>query len=314
MKILNNTKYLSVVIPVYNEEKNVGILCQELKVVLKKINRDYEIIFVDDGSKDRTITELVKIKKKNKWVKIIRLQTNFGKASALQAGIDNSRGNYLITMDGDLQDSPQEIPKFFSKLKNDKCDLVCGWKYKRKDPLEKIIFSKIANFVSRVLTEVKIHDMNCGFKLYKRATVKNLSLYGEMHRFIPILVAKKGFKVGEVKINHRERKYGKSKYGPGRLLKGFFDFITVIFLTTFISRPLHFFGSIGLFFSLVGFVFGAYLTILWFQGEKIGQRPLLSLAVLLIVLGVQFFSIGLIGEMLITRKHLKDYIIKEDLG
>lgn len=300
---------LSVVIPVYNEEKNVGIFYRELLSVLKKLGKTYEIIFVDDGSNDQTLIKLEGIRGQGKDVKVVQLQGNFGKASALQAGFDQAKGEYVITLDGDLQDDPKEIPKFFKKIKNG-YDLVCGWKYKRKDPLGKIIFSKIANFFTSKITGVKVHDMNCGFKAYKKAVVGNLSLYGEMHRYVPALVAKVGFKVGEIKVVHRPRKYGKSKYGMERLLKGLFDFITIVFLTTFATRPLHFFGFIGLLFGLLGFVFGVHLTWLRLQGQAIGNRPLLSLSVLLLVLGVQFFSIGLIGEMLVNREGKKTYVIK----
>ncbi len=303
---------ISVVIPAYNEEKSIKILYQELTNVLKKINQGYEIIFVDDGSTDETFKQINQMHASDKKIKCVRLRKNFGKATALQAGFDHAQGEYLITLDGDLQDDPQEIPQFLKKIKNDD-DLVCGWKYKRKDSPAKIIFSKIANFITQKTTGVKIHDMNCGFKAYKRVVIKNLSLYGEMHRYVPALVAQKGFKVGEIKINHRPRKYGKSKYGWGRLLRGFFDFITVIFLTTFVTRPLHFFGSIGLFLGMIGFAFGTYLTFLWFQGQGIGQRPLLLLAVLMVVLGVQFFSIGLIGEMLANKETKRNYIIKQTL-
>ncbi len=305
--------YLSVIIPVYNEEESIKALCQELLPVLRSLKKTYEIIFVDDGSGDRTIIRLMEIRKGNKDIKIVQLQGNFGKASALQAGFDQARGEYLVTLDGDLQDDPKEIPKFLKKIRNG-YDLVCGWKYKRKDSLEKIIFSKVANFFTRKATGVKIHDMNCGFKIYKRAVVESFSLYGEMHRYVPALVARKGFKVGEIKVDHHPRKYGRSKYSLGRLLRGFFDFITVVFLTTFVTRPLHFFGSIGLFFGIIGFVFGAYLTILWFQGQGIGQRPLLLLAVLMVVLGVQFFSIGLIGEMLANKEIKRNYIVKQILA
>jgi len=303
---------LSIIVPVFNEEESVVPLYQKLLSTLEKLGKTYEIIFIDDGSSDQTFAKLEKIKKNNKEIKIIQLQGNFGKASALQAGFDKAKGEYLITMDGDLQDDPREIPKFLKKIDSGH-DLVCGWKYKRKDPLEKVVFSKIANFLTRKTTGAKVHDMNCGFKAYRKSVVDNLNLYGEMHRFIPTLAAKKGFKVGEIKVIHHPRKYGKSKYGASRLLRGFFDFITVVFLTTFVSRPLHFFGSIGLFFGMIGFIFGVYLTTLWFQGERIGQRPLILLAVLLMVLGAQFFSIGLIGEMLASKETKKNYVIKQAL-
>lgn len=299
---------ISIIVPVYNEEKNIKPLYQELADVLRKIKLSYEIIFIDDGSTDQTITQLLNLRAVDKMIKVVQLQGNHGKASALQAGFDQSKGEYLITLDGDLQDDPREIPGFLQKL-NEGYDLVCGWKYRRKDPLDKIVFSKIANFITRKATGVAVHDMNCGFKAYRRKVIRHLSLYGEMHRYIPVLVAKKGFRVGEIKVHHHPRKYGKSKYGMGRLLEGLFDFITVIFLTHFTTRPLHFFGLFGLIFGVMGFATGSYLTVIWLQGEAIGHRPLLILAVLLMVLGVQFFSIGLIGEMITNWKKGKDYII-----
>ena len=300
---------ISIIIPVFNEEKSVTPLYQKLTATLKDIKVAHEIIFIDDGSTDQTITRLINLKKTNKKVIIVQLQGNSGKAAALQTGFDQSKGKYLITLDGDLQDDPQEIPRFLKKL-DQGCDLVCGWKWKRKDPLEKIIFSKVANFIAGKTTGVTVHDMNCGFKAYKRKVVNNLALYGEIYRYIPILAAKKGFKVEEIKIRHHPRRYGRSKYGTRRLLSGFFDFVTVFFLTKFITRPLHFFGLLGSVFAIIGFALSFYLTIIWFQGEAIGRRPILFLAILLIVLGGQFFSIGLIGEMITNREARKNYIIK----
>lgn len=305
---------ISIIIPVYNEERNIKILYEQLNQVLKEIDKTYEILFIDDGSTDKTFNELKTIHAKDKNIKIIRFQKNFGKAAALSVGFKNVKGEVVFTMDGDLQDDPTEIPKFLSKL-NEGYDLVVGWKYKRHDPITKTIPSKFFNKLTATLTKVKIHDANCGFKAFRKEVLPNLSLYGELHRYIPALVHFKGFKVTEVPVIHHERKFGKSKYGISRLLKGFLDLITVMYLTTYTKRPLHFFGPIGLLSAFFGFVIGAYLVYLRIlYGSILGRSPLLMLAVLLIVLGIQFISIGLIGEMVTDIKSDKEtYVIREIL-
>lgn len=305
---------ISIVIPVFNEEENVLRLHDKLTSVLKKITSSYEIIFVDDGSTDTTLEKLLKLKKKDAHVKVVPFQRNFGKALALMAGFKESKGEIVFTMDGDLQDDPEEIPKFIAKL-NEGYDLVSGWKYKRYDPITKTIPSKFFNWLTAKVTGVKIHDSNCGFKAYKKRVLEHIRIYGELHRYIPALVHWKGFKVGEVKVRHHPRKFGKSKYGIERLVKGFLDLITVKFLMTYTSRPLHFFGPIGLLSSLFGFIIGAYiLTLKLLTGTVQSKYPLIMLSVLLIVLGVQFISIGLIGEMIVGTKNNDEqpsYLIKK---
>jgi len=302
---------ISVVIPAYNEEKNVVLLYHKLKEVLDGLGKKYEIIFVDDGSRDRTFENLVRLHEKDKKVKVIQFQGNFGKAAALSAGWKKTEGRIIIQMDADLQDDPREIPRFLSRLEKDN-DLVSGWKYQRKDSFfGRIIFSRVYNFLVNLISGTKIHDQNCGFKAYKKELVKNINIYGELHRYIPALAKEKGFRIGEIKVRHHKRKYGKSRYGWGRLFRGFFDLITVKYLTTYNKRPLHLFGFFGLFFFFVGFLGGLFLVYLKFLGKSISDRPLLFLVVLLLFLGVQFLSLGLIAEMITNQSSKQSYVIKK---
>lgn len=302
--------YLSIVVPAYNEEKNVPLLYEKLKKVLDSIKKDYEIIFVDDGSKDNTASEIIKLNKKDKKVKLIQFQRNFGKAAALSAGFSEASGDIVFTMDADLQDDPEEIPKFIQKI-NQGYDMVSGWKFHRKDPITKTLPSKFFNWLTSITTGVKVHDSNCGFKAYRNEVIKNIDIYGELHRYIPSIAYWKGYKVGEVKVVHHARKFGKSKYGVERLMKGFFDLITVKFLTKYAKRPLHLFGLIGFLCFLLGFIGGIYLVVDWSKGIPIGNRPLLMLTVLLIVTGIQLISIGLLGEMITSSSKKEHYVIKK---
>ena len=300
---------LSLIIPVYNEQDNVLPLYNKLKAVLEY---DHELIFIDDGSKDNTYEILKNIQKKDSKLKIIRFRNNFGKSEALSKGFKHAKGDIIITMDGDLQDDPEEIPRFTEKIKEG-YDLVVGWKYKRQDPLSKTIPSKFFNFLIKVLTGVKIHDSNCCFKAYKKEVVKNLKIYGELHRYIPSLVNWKGFKVTEIKVKHHKRLHGKSKYGFSRLLKGFLDLLTIKFLIKYSKKPLHFFGSIGIISFLLGALISVYLVYeKYFLNINIGSRPMLILGVLLLIIGVQFICLGLLGEMILNmipnnEEELGDY-------
>ena len=288
---------LSLIIPVYNEQDNVLPLYNKLKAVLKY---DHELIFIDDGSKDNTYEILKNIQKKDSKLKIIKFRNNFGKSEALSKGFKQANGDIIITMDGDLQDDPEEIPRFIEKIKEG-YDLVVGWKHKRQDPLSKTIPSKFFNFLIRILTGVKIHDSNCCFKAYRKEVVKNLKIYGELHRYIPSLVNWKGFKVTEIKVKHHKRLHGKSKYGFSRLLKGFLDLLTIKFLIKYSKRPLHFFGSIGIISFLLGTLISIYLLYeKYFLNINIGSRPMLILGVLLLIIGVQFICLGLLGEMILN--------------
>ncbi|PIN86257.1 glycosyltransferase [Candidatus Woesearchaeota archaeon CG10_big_fil_rev_8_21_14_0_10_44_13] len=303
---------ISIIIPVYNEQDNVSLLHSELKKVLNSIKKSYEMIFVDDGSNDNTLKRLEELNRKDKRIRVVSFARNFGKASALMAGFKESKGSIIFTMDGDLQDDPKEIPNFIKKI-GEGYDLVNGWKFVRHDPLGKTMPSKFFNFLTRKITGVNVHDSNCGFKAYKRQVIQNIKIHGELHRYIPSIVRWKGFRVGEIKVEHHPRRYGKSKYGVERLMKGFLDLITVRFITKYTRRPLHFFGPIGILSILLGFIAGAYLTWQWFTIGGIGNRPMLFLSVLLIVVGVQFISLGLLGEMIANMNPKEDYVIKKKL-
>lgn len=307
---------LSFVIPAKDEQHTVKTLHQEIIHSLKSLNKTYEIIFIDDGSTDNTFNELKEIRKKDDNVKIIKLRGNFGKSVALQIGFENSTGDIILTLDADLQDNPEQIPDLLSAI-NQGYDLVSGWKKKRYDPsLSKVLPSKIINWLTRIFTNVPIHDINCGFKAYRREVVKNLNLYGELYRYIPILAFKQHFKVGEVIVEHRPRRFGKSKFGWERGIKGILDLLTVVFITSFIRRPGHFFGSLGLGSFSIGFVIGIYISYLRITTGGIQYRqPLLFLGMLLMIIGIQFISTGLLAEMFISSKPKPDYsaAIKEKL-
>jgi len=289
---------VSVVIPAKNEAESVSTLTKNISTVLKKMKVQYEIIFIDDGSTDDTLETLIALHKKDKHVKVIALRGNWGKSMALEAGFQYAKGDIIFTMDADLQDDPKEIPNFIKKL-NQGYDLVSGWKKVRHDPPSKVIPSRVLNFVIRKVTGVNVHDTNCGFKAYKREVVEAITLYGEQYRFIPILAAKQNYKVGEIEVHHHKRKFGKSKFGVGRNVKGLLDLLTIIFLTGYIRRPGHFFGGIGITFFGFGFTIGLYIAYLRLTTGSIQFRhPLLFLAMLLMIIGVQLLSTGLMGEMI----------------
>jgi len=294
----------SIIIPAKNEEKNLPLLLEELKTVLPKLSGPKEVIVVDDGSSDNTFKRLKANKKKIKNLVGIRLRKSMGKSTALLAGFLESKGDVLITIDADLQDDPREIPKLITKLFGG-WDVVSGWRKERKDSSSKKAFSWLFNFVVSRVAGIPLHDFNCGLKAYKRQVIESVNLSGGMHRFIPVLAFWQGFKVTEVVVKHRKRRFGRTKYGFGRVIRGFLDFATIIFLNKYAKRPLRLFGVIGVIFSIIGFLFGVYLAVLRFQGEKIGDRPLLILAVLLMVLGVQFFTLGLLGEMVAIERKSK---------
>ena len=294
---------LSIVIPAYNEAESLPVLLQQLHAVLKTHAYTAEVLIVNDGSTDETVEvleELTGYQVSDLFsVCAIHFRRNKGKSAALMAGFTAACGEVVITMDADLQDDPAEIPKLLETLNSDGVDLVSGWKYPRKDPFEKRIFSFIFNRATALFTGVKLHDMNCGFKAYRAEVVKSLHLYGDLHRYIPILCAQAGYRVGEVKVKHHPRRFGKSKYGLKRIPKGFFDLLTVLFLTKYLNRPLHIFGMIGSIVAFIGVLIGCYLAFVWFREGGVGFRPLLMLSILMIILGVQFFSIGLLGELII---------------
>jgi glycosyltransferase involved in cell wall biosynthesis len=298
---------LSIVIPVLDEEENVAQVYRELAGVLRSLGRTYEIIFVDDGSSDDTYREIRKID--DPRVIAIGFKRHRGKAAALSCGFSEARGDVIITMDGDLQDDPAEIPRFLAALAG--YDVVSGWKQGRQDSLDKTLPSRAFNWLTRRLTGVQIHDFNCGFKAYRRAVVKNIDIYGELHRYIPAIARWKGYDVGEITVAHRPRVKGRSKYGMKRLPKGLLDLITIKFLMSYGQRPLHFFGGLGLLAGGIGTIICLDLLYSWLGGNKIGERPLLILGVLLILVGMQFIATGLIGELIISRRSTEEWVRRD---
>jgi dolichol-phosphate mannosyltransferase len=292
---------ISVVVPVHNEERSVALLYDELRSALEPLDSPWETIFVDDGSTDGTFAALTRLHDAADNVRVVRLRRNFGKAAALVAGFDQARGETVVTIDGDLQDDAAEIPRLLAKL-DEGFDLVSGWKARRRDPLSRRVLSRIFNRVTGTFSGVRLHDMNCGLKAYRAEVVHGLRLYGELHRFIPVLAHYRGFRIAELPVNHRPREHGRSRYGVERYLRGFLDLLTVSFIGRYRHRPLHLFGGLGLILGALGTITLVYLTVLKALGHAIGKRPLLMLGVLLLVIGMQFFSLGLISEM-ITSHH-----------
>lgn len=290
---------LSFVIPALNEADSLKQLYAEIKA--NTVAYATEIIFIDDGSTDSSFLVMQELASQDKELKVIRFRRNFGKAAALQKGFELARGEIVFTMDADLQDDPKEIPLFLAKL-SEGYDMVSGWKKKRLDPLHKRLPSKLFNSVTALTFGLKLKDYNCGFKAYRRELVKELSLYGEMHRYIPALAHSLGYKVGEIAVHHRARVHGKSKYGMERYLRGFFDLLTVKMVTQYVKSPLYLFGRLGVISTLLGGLITLYLaTIKIFWGMPLSNRPLLFLGMLLILGGLQFISLGLISELIINR-------------
>jgi glycosyltransferase involved in cell wall biosynthesis len=292
---------ISVVVPLLNEEHSLGALYHELAATLDPRDEPWEVVFVDDGSTDGSLGVLTRLHDEATNVVVVHLRRNFGKAAALQAGFLEARGDVIVTIDADLQDDPAEIPQLLAKL-DEGFDLVSGWKSRRNDPWTRRLLSKVFNTANAVVSGVRLHDVNCGLKAYKAEVLRGMRLYGELHRFIPVLAAYRGFRVAEIPVNHRARQHGRSRYGLNRYLRGFFDLLSVTFMGRYRHRPLHLFGSLGLLMGAIGFLILAYLTIIWFTGEGIGHRPLLTLGVLLVVVGIQLVSLGLLSE-LITSQH-----------
>jgi len=289
--------YISFVIPVFNEQNSLYELYDLIALEMSAVD-DYEVIFVDDGSNDSSFEVIQQLLQKDSRIKGLKLRRNFGKSVALDEGFKFAQGDIIITLDADLQDDPREVPRLIAKL-NEGYDLVSGWKQQRKDHvLSKNIPSILFNYMVGMMSGLKLHDYNCGFKVYSKKLVKRLSLYGGLHRYIPAIAHSLGFKVTEIPVVHHPRQYGKSKYGIERFSHGLFDFITIVFLTRYLKRPMHFFGWFGILFFSSGFGVCSYLTVLWLIGEKIGTRPLLILGVLLILVGIQFIFTGLIAEMI----------------
>lgn len=310
---------ISIVIPLLNEEDSIVELYQWIKKVVDKEGYNYEIIFIDDGSTDTSWEKITQIKQENEAVKGIRFLKNYGKSQALHAGFEICKGNVVITMDADLQDNPEEIPALYHKIIVEKFDLVSGWKKKRYDSvLWKNIPSKLFNSAARLTSGIKLHDFNCGLKAYSQHVIKNINVYGEMHRYIPILAKNQGFiNIGEQEVKHQARKYGTTKFGAERFVNGFLDLITIWFISKFGKRPMHFFGLVGTLIFLVGFFLVVYLGVdkLYVNttGRLITDRPQFFIALTCMILGTQFFLAGFLGEILLSnksRKH-KRYKISE---
>jgi len=290
---------LSFVIPAYNEEESIVQLYEE--IISNRGEHQYEIIFIEDGSTDGTFEVMKELAGRDANVKVVKFRKNLGKAAALQSGFNIASGDVIFTMDADLQDDPKEIPHFLEKLAEGN-DLVTGWKKKRHDPLSKRLPSKFFNFITSQSFGLKLHDYNCGFKAYRAEVIKELDVYGEMHRYIPALAHSKGFKVAEIVVEHRSRKFGNSKYGWERYLRGFLDLLTVKLLTHYSRSPLYLFGNIGASISFLGFLIALYLSVLKiFYAQALSNRPLLFLAILLIMVGLQFFSLGLLSELIVNQ-------------
>jgi glycosyltransferase involved in cell wall biosynthesis len=310
---------ISVVIPAYNEEENINFLYDELSVVLAALQQPYEIIFVDDGSSDNTLAVLRSIQQKDAEVGVIRFRRNFGQTAAISAGFDFASGDVIVTMDGDLQNDPHDIPRFIEKIEEG-YDVVTGWRYDRKDAfINRRLPSIIANKIISWTTGVALHDYGCTLKAFRREVIKNIRLYGEMHRFIPAIASGMGISFTEIKVNHRPRQYGTSKYGISRTLRVVLDLITVKFLLSYATRPIQIFGLLGFISGSVGFLLALIMTIQrQFFGMPLSDRPLLLLAILLIFIGIQFISIGLIAELQARTYHETQqkpvYYIKEIYG
>lgn len=293
---------VSVLIPVKDEEATLATLVGEIDAAFATMpETGYEVIFVDDGSTDTSWQVMNQLAAENPRVRALKLRRNFGKAAALAAAVDEARGERIVTMDADLQDDPAEVPRLLAEL-DDGADLVSGHKADRKDPLGKRIPSKFFNFMTNVMTGLKINDHNCGLKAALTEVYRRVPLYGELHRYIPALAHQTGYQVRELAVNHRPREHGKSKYGLERYVRGAIDLLTVMTITKYGRRPAHLFGGIGLLSAFIGFIVLAYLTVVKiFGGEAIGDRPLLMLGILLVILGVQLISIGLIAEIVLHR-------------
>ncbi len=310
---------ISIVIPAYNEEENIPVLYEKLKKVLDSLGKDYEIIFVDDGSEDRTPEVLKEIAEKDKKVKVIRFRRNYGQTAAMYAGFEHARGDVIITMDADLQNDPEDIPRLLEKVEEG-YDIVSGWRKDRKDPfLSRKLPSKIANWIISKVTGVELHDYGCTLKAYRAEIAKRYRLYGDMHRFLPALAKRFGARITEIPVRHHPRLYGRSKYGIGRTVRVILDIFLVKFLNEYITKPLYVFGGAGFFLFLAGFLIELYLTLLkLFTGADIGDRPLLILGVLLILAGIQLISTGVIAELIIRTYYEsrgeKPYVIEEKIN
>ncbi len=304
----------SIVIPVYNEEESLDELVSKIKTTVAELNVQFEILFVNDGSTDNSQKIIDDLSLENNNIKSITFRKNFGKSAALNAGFEHVKYDIVFTMDADLQDDPMEIPRFLKEIE-DGYDLVTGWKENRNDPKEKTIPSKVFNAITSKMSGLELKDYNCGFKCYRKTVLNEVNLYGELHRFVPFLAFKKGFKVQEIPVHHHERKHGISKFGLERYARGFFDLLTVIFITNYINRPMHLFGGIGSIFFGVGLALFSYLFFgRWIFGESIGSSPIFLISIFLLGSGIQIFILGMIAELIVhnkERQKKKSYSIEK---
>lgn len=306
---------VSVIIPLLNEEESLQELSKSLETVLDRIAPNaWDVLFIDDGSTDKSYGVLADIHARNQRFRAIRFRRNYGKSAALAIGFGEAKGDYVITMDADLQDDPNELPALIGKL-SEGYDLVSGWKRKRYDPWHKTVPSKLFNTVTSIMTGIKLHDFNCGLKAYRQEVTNTVQVYGEMHRYIPALAFWEGFRVTEMPVQHHPRKFGVSKFGMSRFLKGFLDLLTVMFTTRYVKRPMHLFGTVGALFAVIGFVTDLYLVIEWTLGlTSLSNRPLALFGIAMIIVGVQLVSIGLVGELIVKNSLQRErYSIKERL-
>jgi glycosyltransferase involved in cell wall biosynthesis len=314
-EMTKNEFNLSIIVPTYNEEDNIIPLHDQINDAMKEAKLEFETIFIDDGSTDKTYQILKSLRESDERMKIIKFRKNYGQSAAMAAGFDHARGNVIITLDADLQNDPADIPKLLHELNNG-YDVVCGWRYNRKDSITKRLFSKVSNWLGKRLSGESIHDSGCSMRAYKNGCVKDLELYGEMHRYIPALLSWKGYKIGEVKVKHRPRTHGKPKYNWQRLPKGFLDLLLVTFWQKYSLRPIHIFGGAGIFLAIAGVILGIYLIIeRMFFGVGLGNRPLPLLAVLMLIIGIQFIVFGMLADIMIRiyyrQGNRKNYIVEE---
>ncbi|MCE2713376.1 MAG: glycosyltransferase family 2 protein [Cryomorphaceae bacterium] len=317
---MTEQKHISVVVPLFNEEESLSELQYWIARVMEANQLSYEVIFVDDGSKDRSWNVIEELSAKNKSVKGIKFQRNYGKSAALQMGFEAATGKVVITMDADLQDSPDEIPELYRMIMEEDYDVVSGWKKKRFDPITKTLPTKLYNWAARQLTGIKLHDFNCGLKAYKLAVVKSIELYGDMHRYIPPLAKYAGFtRIAEKVVQHQARKYGTTKFGISRFLNGPLDLLSVVFMGKFGKKPMHLFGALGTLMFFVGFLFALYIGIdklfLHTTARLISQRTEFYLALTAMIIGVQFFLAGFIAELIGRNSSTRNvYLIEKQIG
>lgn len=314
---MNKTsRMLSIVIPAFNEKENIPLLLESLKPVIENLGLKYEIIFIDDGSNDGTFDILCKQQTKNNHIKIIKFRSNFGQTAALSAGFTYAKGDIIFSLDSDLQNDPSDIRKLLDKIDNEDYDVVCGWRSNRKDSIPKKFFSRAANTLRRKLTGEKIHDSGCTLRVYRKEAVTDLDLFGEMHRYIPAILLWKGYKIGEVEVQHFSRKYGRTKYSWHRLIKGFLDLIVVTFWQRYSARPIHIFGGFGIILTIMGMVIVGYLVFQRLVHKmSLADRPLFTLSILTVVIGIQFFIFGILADIMIKiyykRENQKNYLIEK---